>query len=331
MSELGGGAPRRSNWVALTVGIVGGMLLIGTASSAAVAGVAASASVGSSASGVSGGVSGGLVGGADIQGADGRTKQLLTFDAKGITGIDVEASAARFSISCNTALAIGDSSGESGGGESSEGKNSAGESGAGDSFALYVGTGSREWRMVQRGDTLTVEPVKRWFEGFWFFGIGRQGMQDVALSLPASVCAGENPIDAALQLDSGKLQVDGVFGELDLKVNAGGARVDGSASALDVDLNAGELTLNLSDVHVADLSVSAGDLWGNFDGDAPKQMTVDVSAGSADLRLPDEIYSVRSKVEIGDFENLLRTDNGSKARQIDVDLSVGDVKLSALK
>lgn len=308
MSESHGGMTRRSSWVALTVGVVGGILLLGTATSAAVAGVNAS------------GTSLALAGGADVQHMQNPKKQLLTQDAKGISEIDVDAFAARLSIGCNTALAT-----ESGEGESSTGGDADAE------FTLVVANGSREWKMERHGDTLKVEPVKRWFEGFRLFGFGRQSMQDLALVLPTSVCSGGNPIDADLHLDVGKLQVDGVFGELELKVNAGDARLDGSASALDVDLNAGEATLNLSDVRVADLSVSAGDLWANFDGTAPKQIEVDVSAGSADLRLPDEVYSVQSKVEIGDFENLLRTDNSSNEHQIEVNLSVGDLRLGVLK
>ena len=39
MSETHSAAPKRSNWVAITTGVIGGVLLLGAASTAAVAGV----------------------------------------------------------------------------------------------------------------------------------------------------------------------------------------------------------------------------------------------------------------------------------------------------
>ena len=88
----------------------------------------------------------------------------LTEGADGIVQIDVEASAAKFRIDCETAPApSGDSAG----------------SGGEDSFTLVTSGSSREWRMVRSGDTLHVEPVKRWFNGFSLFGSGDHRMQDL--------------------------------------------------------------------------------------------------------------------------------------------------------
>ena len=76
MTETNGAAPKRSNWVAITTGVIGGVLLLGAASTAVVAGVFATkfdANV---------------------------SPQLIREDAAGIKRIDVDSSAARFTLSC---------------------------------------------------------------------------------------------------------------------------------------------------------------------------------------------------------------------------------------
>ena len=55
-------------------------------------------------------------------------------------------------------------------------------------------------------------------------------------------------------------------------------------------------------------------------------MSVDVSAGSLDLRLPDGAYDVRSDVSAGDFENGLNTD-ASSGNVVDVTVSAGTVTI----
>lgn len=76
MSDTNGGAPKRSNWVAITTGVIGGVLLLGAASTAAVAGVF-TASFDPTV-----------------------VPQLIREDAAGIERVDVDSSAARFMVSC---------------------------------------------------------------------------------------------------------------------------------------------------------------------------------------------------------------------------------------
>lgn len=288
MTEANRGSIQRSGWVAIAAGVLGGVLLLGTVSTAAVAGVAA----------------------ANYDGKERR--QLLTESADGISKIDVEASAAKFQIDCASALAFGSD-------------DEALEKEA--SFALITSGSSREWRMIRRGDTLRVEPVKRWLGEFSLFGSGDNRMQEVTLSLPESACDGSKPLDAEVDLGAGEMRVNGSYGLLDLSVGAGNARLEGTAVNLELEVSAGEAVLDLRDVRTADLSVSAGKLWGTIAGTAPKQVDIEVSAGDAELTLPDEVYAVSSDISAGDLENLLRTSDGVTDREINVELSAGSLLL----
>ena len=280
MSETHSAAPKRSNWVAITTGVIGGVLLLGAASTAAVAGVFT----------------------ANID--PNVVPQLIREDAAGIERIDVDSSAAQFVVGC----------------EWPEGKGS-------EEFTLSTSTGGQEWRMERHGDTLKVEPVSRWFGGFSVIGPRSDALQAVTLLLPTSVCEGENILDADLEVSAGDLTVEGAFGVLDLSVGAGQARVDGTVETLEVDVSAGEAVLYLNDVQTADLSVAAGSLRGSIDGTAPSRVDIEVSAGDAAIWLPDEVYSVKSEVAIGDFENGLRVDNSMTARQVSVEVAAGHLIL----
>lgn len=280
MTETNGAAPKRSNWVAITTGVIGGVLLLGAASTAAIAGVFTAT-------------------------ADPNVvPQLIREEAAGIQRIDVDSSAARFTVSC----------------EWPEEKSS-------EEFVLSTSTGGQEWRMKSRGDTLKVEPVSRWFGGFSMVGPRSDALQAVTLLLPTSVCEGANILDADLEVSAGDLTVEGAFRALDLSVGAGQARIDGTVETLEVDVSAGEAVLYLSDVQAADLSVAAGSLRGSFDGTAPSRLDIEVSAGDAAIWLPDEIYSVKSDVAVGGFENGLRTDNSVTKHEIFAEVAAGHLIL----
>lgn len=272
-------APGRSNWVLITTSIVGGAVLFGTIVGAAITGIY-SATRDSNV-----------------------VPQLLTAEAEGITRIDVDASAARFTVTCERPGGADD-----------------------DVFTLSTSTGEREWRMETRRGALRVEPVNRWFGGFSLIGPRSDARQDVALLLPASACEGGSPLDAGLAIGAGEMQVDGPYGELDIEIGAGEIRVDGTAREVDVEIGAGEAALYLGDVRSASLSVSAGSLRGGFEGRAPGELDIEVSAGAVDLRLPDEGYAIESSVAAGDFDNRLKTDPQA-SRQIEVDIAAGSVTL----
>lgn len=281
MTEAHRPTPKRSNWVAITAGVIGGVLLLGAASTAAVAGVFAATSNSTAAS------------------------QLLREDAAGISKIAVDSSAARFVMTC----------------DQPETDNGA--------FVLSTSGGSREWRMNRQGDTLRVEPVSRWFGGFFSIGPIGANVQTVELTIPASACGEAGLLDADIEIGAGELQVLANFGALDLEVGAGDARIEGSVQDLDVDISAGDAELRVSDVRTMNLSVSAGTLTGVFAGSAPLKSDIEVSAGSADLVFPDRVYAVRSEVAAGEFNNGLRTDSSVTEREIDVEVSAGDLSLRA--
>ncbi|MFT4260052.1 DUF4097 family beta strand repeat-containing protein [Microbacterium sp.] len=159
---------------------------------------------------------------------------------------------------------------------------------------------------------------------FWGWWLGRWFDDDrtVVLTLPERL----EGIDASFILSAGGLDVDGAFGELDIEVSAGELTVEGSSSELDVDLSAGGADLLLDGVSEAELSVSAGDLTVELTGTAPRAIAIDVSAGGADVTLPDAEYAIVQDVSAGTFDNRMGNAAGSD-RIIDVTLSAGTVTL----
>ncbi len=185
------------------------------------------------------------------------------------------------------------------------------------------GLGVGRWTFERTGDELTVETPRRFGPG-WIFG----GEVRATLTLPQELEGAE--LDAALELSAGELTVDGGFGDLGVDVGAGTFAVDGSARTLTAELSAGGADIELADVTEADLSVSAGAIEARLTGTAPRSVTVDVSAGSLDLRLPDAVYDVRSDVSAGDFENGLQTERGAR-NVVDVTVSAGSVTIVAAR
>lgn len=185
------------------------------------------------------------------------------------------------------------------------------------------GLGVGRWTFERTGDELTVETPRRFGPG-WIFG----GEVRATLTLPQELEGAE--LDAALELSAGELTVDGGFDDLGVDVGAGTFAVDGSARTLTAELSAGGADIELSDVTEADLSVSAGAIEARLTGTAPRSVTVDVSAGSLDLRLPDAVYDVRSDVSAGDFENGLQTERGAR-NVVDVTVSAGSVTIVAAR
>ena len=182
------------------------------------------------------------------------------------------------------------------------------------------GLGVGEWTLDRRGEELTVATPQRFGPG-WFWG----GDVRATLTLPREMVGAD--LDAALELSAGELTVDGSFGDLGIDVGAGRLTVDGTAQTLTADLSAGGADIDLADVDEAEFSVSAGTIDARLTGTAPRAVTVDVSAGSLDLRLPEDTYEVRSDVSAGDFENGLSTEAGSR-NIVDVTVSAGTVTIT---
>lgn len=174
------------------------------------------------------------------------------------------------------------------------------------------------WTFERDGDELVVQSpqgVFGWWFGNWF------GDEEIAvLTLPESLRGAQ--LDADLTLDAGSLDVVGDFGILDVSVSAGALDVEGAARELDVQMSAGRADILLDGVDQADLGVSAGDLTVQLTGTPPSQTSIDVSAGSLDLTVPDVEYAITQDISAGTLN--AKIDEASSARRtIDVSLSAG--------
>lgn len=179
-----------------------------------------------------------------------------------------------------------------------------------------------DWTIERDGDELVVRsPDNRW--DWWFGDWGREG-EVAVLTLPEALRT--DAIDADLTLDAGSLDVVGDFGALDIDVSAGALDVDGSATALAVDMSAGRADIVLADVDDASLSVSAGELNVELTGTAPTRTTVEVSAGSIDLTVPDVAYDITQSVDAGSLDARVEQ-SASARRSIEVSLSAGGVTI----
>lgn len=181
-------------------------------------------------------------------------------------------------------------------------------------------TGSSGWRLEREGDSLVVRPPHRWF-GTWF-----GARESAVLTLPTELR--EAGLDARFSLSAGELRAEGSFGILQLRVSAGDARIEGGAETADVKVSAGSAAVTLADVSTAQLDVSAGELIARFGGVAPGDITIDVSAGSADVTVPNASYAISQKISAGSFNYAVVSDP-SAPRRITVEVSAGTVDLRA--
>ncbi|GAB3597223.1 DUF4097 family beta strand repeat-containing protein [Microbacterium tumbae] len=181
---------------------------------------------------------------------------------------------------------------------------------------------SGSWSLEREGEELVVNSPNRGF-GWWFGGwFGDE--ERVVLTLPQSL----QGIDADIDLNAGSLDVTGTFGEVDVIVGAGALSLEGSAESVDAEINAGRADLDLFAVREADLTISAGRLTAEFANSAPDLVTFEVSAGSLELTLPDEVYDVRQEVSAGSLDNGLQTSSDSR-HVIEATVSAGSATLRA--
>jgi hypothetical protein len=267
-----GGSSSGARAIMIVTAIVGGIALLGSGATAAVA------------------ATGGLVA-SSTEGTD----SLQTEHVSGLQGLDLDVDAGAMRI----------------------------EFGDVDEAELSV-TNSRGpgWTLERDGDDLVVRSPE--FRFGWWFGSWFGDDESAVLTLPESLR--DAALDADLTLDAGSLDVVGDFGALDISVNAGALDIEGAASTLRIDMSAGRADAVLDGVDEADLSVAAGDLNVELTGRAPSQTTIDVSAGSLDLTVPDESYSIIQDVSAGSLD--ARVDQSGGARNtIEVSLSAGSATI----
>lgn len=182
-----------------------------------------------------------------------------------------------------------------------------------------TGLEADRWTLRTDGDTLVVSSPDRngpWFGGWWW-----NDETAAILTLPESLRGS----DASLILDAGSLDAEGDFGVVSVEVNAGSASVDGSADELEVSVSAGDAEVSLDGVRRASYELSAG--WVDAElGSVPDDVTVNVSAGTLTLTVPDAAYRLTRDVSAGSLNSDLR--EGLQADgSVDVVVSAGSVDL----
>ena len=193
-----------------------------------------------------------------------------------------------------------------------------------DEAELRVDGDSGTWTIERDEDELLVRSPNRTFG--WWFGDWWGDDERVVLTLPQSL---QNAgLDLDLDLGAGSLEAAGEFGEVDLHVGAGALTLEGSATSVDADISAGRAEIELADVREADLGISAGRLTAEFTGTTPDAITFDVSAGSLELTVPDDVYNVTQEVSAGSFDNRVETST-SASSTIDAKVSAGSATVRA--
>jgi hypothetical protein len=216
--------------------------------------------------------------------------ETLTLDVAGVTDLDIDASATDLRVVFADV----------------------------DVASLTVDGGRTGWRFERDGDELQVESPPRGPFVLWFGGNGR-----TVLTLPEELSG----TDASLSLSAGSLTANGSFAELEVDVSSGDLRVSGDARSVTAEVSAGSADLRLADVSDAEFDLSAGGMTAELTGRAPRQVGIDVSAGSLELLLPAGDYDVRSDVSAGSLDNRLESAAGGGSGTVEVHVSAGEVTL----
>ena len=115
-----------------------------------------------------------------------------------------------------------------------------------------------------------------------------------------------------------------------LTVNLAGGAVElsGRAETLEVTVAGGAASAEMENVDTASFEVAGGELTAGLSGRTPSRTTVTVTAGSADITLPEDEYRVVNTDGIGSVDSSLRTSSSAKA-VVDVEAALGQVSLSS--
>ena len=182
--------------------------------------------------------------------------------------------------------------------------------------AELVTSGDRaeEWMVsVEEGELSVETPARALTAGCLFnCGAGGLGNATATLTLPESMSE-DGRLDAEISVEGGAVRGAGSFRSLDLGLEAGELRLEGSAQRLAVDVEAGKAELDFADVVTAEVGVEAGSARLSLTGEAPDRVSVDASAGSAALDLPEADYRVDAKTELGELDDRLSKSDDSAA------------------
>lgn len=174
-----------------------------------------------------------------------------------------------------------------------------------------------DWSLEVDGDRLVVRQDNDWF---WFWPNFGSSRTTAELVLPDEL---EGVVSAQLSVSAGSMSLRGDLAEVEIDVAAGSLTFEGASTSLDAEVSAGDADVVTSGPETVDIRVSAGRLTGTITGEAPARTSVEVSAGNANLDLPDAEYAVTGGVSAGDRSIDVRTDPASP-HQLHVEVSAGD-------
>lgn len=177
--------------------------------------------------------------------------------------------------------------------------------------------GRQGWTFDQEGDSLRVASPSG---SFVDAGRGARATLTLPWDLEGS------GITADIRVTGGALELTGGFGDVTVEVAGGVATLDGAARDIDVTVTGGSATAAIMDAEAAAFEVAGGELTATLSGVTPTRTDVEVTAGSADITLPDDEYRVRVDDGVGSVDNGLRT-SSSAAATVDVTATMGSVRL----
>lgn len=183
---------------------------------------------------------------------------------------------------------------------------------------------SERLTLERQGKTLILRSMEDGLPfGDWSWIFGGWDDQRASLTLPESL----EGVDIDIDSGAGAVYASGDFGDLDIDNGAGEVQVTGSAETAAVEVGAGHVIFGLRDVDTVTATVAAGGFTGDFTGRPPSEIRLDVSAGGADITVPDEEYDVRQNVSAGDVDTGdLRVSTDAR-RLIDITIAAGGVEL----
>lgn len=177
--------------------------------------------------------------------------------------------------------------------------------------------GRTGWTLERDGDQLRIaSPTGS------FVDAGRAAR--ATLTLPRDLDG--SGIRADIRVTGGALEVTGDFGDVSVEVAGGTASFDGSARDVDLTVTGGSASAEILDAETAAFEVAGGELTATVSGVTPTSTDVEVTAGSADITLPDDEYDVRIDDGVGSVDNGLRTSSSAVA-EVDVTATMGSVRL----
>ena len=175
------------------------------------------------------------------------------------------------------------------------------------------------WTFERTGDSLRVSSPRGAF-------IDWDRSPAATLTLPRSLQ--NTPIDARIDVTGGTLDLDADLRGLTVNLAGGAVEMSGSAETLAVTVAGGSASAEVTGVDTASFEVAGGELTAGLSGATPSRTSVTVTAGSADITLPDDEYRVLNQDGIGSVDNSLRTSSSAKA-VVDVEAALGQVSLSS--